>query len=98
MPGAICSATIRAPAAFFEDKTDAYHELGALLVRQGKPLETLAMAKCVRARVLLEICRSPKLDLSREMNPRERAEERRLYWTPFVPVGAGEAVAGDEKF
>ena len=63
-------------AAFFEDKTDAYHGLVALLVEAGHPAEALAMAERAKARALVDILNSPKLDPTQAMTAVERATAR----------------------
>ena len=63
--------------AFLADKTDAYQGMVALLVQEDRPLEALAMAERAKARVLVDILNSPKLDPAGAMTPDEREAARR---------------------
>ena len=63
--------------AFLEDKMDAYDGMVALLVRQDRPAEALAMAERGKARVLVDILGSRKFDLTQAMTDAERATAKR---------------------
>ena len=62
--------------AFLEDKMDAYHGMVTLLVQENRPAEALAMAERAKARVLIDILGSPKLNPIQAMTAEERASAR----------------------
>ena len=63
---------------FFENKISPYHEMIALLVDQGKPDEALAYAEQAKARVLLDVLRRGKVDVTKAMTAKEREQETKL--------------------
>ena len=63
-------------ASFLEDKLEAYHGMVELLVQENRPAEALAMAERAKARVLVDILTSPKLDPVQAMTADERAAAR----------------------
>ena len=63
---------------FFENKITPYHEMIALLVDQGKPDEALAYAEQAKARVLLDVLRRGKVDVTKAMTAKEREQETKL--------------------
>lgn len=65
-------------AAFLSDKLAPYEECVALLAEQNRPAEALAMTERAKARVLIEVLASPKLDLTKSMTPAEREATRRI--------------------
>jgi CHAT domain-containing protein/tetratricopeptide (TPR) repeat protein len=63
---------------FLEQRLAPYHSLIALLVGQGKQSEALAWAERSKARVLLDVIQSGRLDVSRAMTAAEQEQERKL--------------------
>ena len=63
--------------AFLEDKLDAYYGMVALLIQENRPADALAMAERAKARVLVDVLTSPKLDPARAMTADERTASRR---------------------
>lgn len=63
---------------FFENKTAPYESMVRLLVAGGEMTEAFAYAERARARVLLDVLRSGRGDVTKSMTERERAEEMRL--------------------
>lgn len=63
---------------FFENKVTAYHALVDLLIKQGKPLDALMYAEKAKGRVLLDVLRGGKPDLSKVLTAAEKAEGQRL--------------------
>ena len=63
---------------FFENKITPYHEMIALLVDEGKPDEALAYAEQAKARVLLDVLRRGKVDVTKAMTAKEREQETKL--------------------
>lgn len=63
---------------FFENKVAPFHALAALLLNRGRPLDALLIAERAKGRVLLDVLRGGRVDLSKVMTPAEREESRRL--------------------
>lgn len=61
---------------YFEDKLKPYHEMLLLLASQKRAEEALAYAERAKARVLLDVLRSGRRDISKAMTPQERERER----------------------
>jgi CHAT domain-containing protein/Tfp pilus assembly protein PilF len=65
-------------ARFFEDKVSPYAEIISVLTEQNQIEETFQYAERSRARVLLDVMRSGRIDITRAMNPGEHEHEIRL--------------------
>jgi CHAT domain-containing protein/Tfp pilus assembly protein PilF len=63
---------------FFEGKTSPYHEMVGLLVAQDKPGDALPYAEQAKARVLLDVLRRGRVDVTKAMTSREREQEKKL--------------------
>lgn len=63
---------------FFADKISPYAEMVALLVAQNRPAEALMYAERAKARVLLDVLRTGRSDITKAMTPAEQAQERKL--------------------
>ncbi len=63
---------------FFEDKISAYYGIVDVLATQGKPSEALAYAERARARVLVDILRGGRVNITRAMTLQEKDQERSL--------------------
>ncbi|HWT01117.1 MAG TPA: CHAT domain-containing protein [Pyrinomonadaceae bacterium] len=63
---------------FFENKTSPYREMVELLVSQNRTSEALSYAERARARVLLDVLHSGRVNVTKAMRPEEQAEEKRL--------------------
>ncbi len=63
---------------FFAQQIAPYHEMISLLVRQNKPAQALAMAERASARVLLDITRGARTELTSALTPQEQQSEREL--------------------
>jgi CHAT domain-containing protein/Tfp pilus assembly protein PilF len=64
---------------FFEDKLSPYHEMVSLLVKQNNYEEALKYAERAKARVLLDVLRHGRINISKTLSKTEQSEERRLY-------------------
>lgn len=64
---------------FFEDKLTPYHEMVSLLVEQNDSIEALKYAERAKARVLLDVLRNGRVEITESVGQGEKAEERRLY-------------------
>ena len=64
--------------AFLARCIDPYEEMIALDLAEGEPEAALAMAERAKARVLLEVLRTGRADIHKEMTPSELAQEVRL--------------------
>ena len=62
---------------FLEDKVEPFQELVALLVDEKKPGDALRMAERAKARVLIEVLRSARIDPQRYLTEPERARLKR---------------------
>ena len=63
---------------FFEDKVSPYQGMIALLVSQHKDAEALSYAERAKARVLLDVLRSGKVDVAKAMTAEEQNQERTM--------------------
>jgi CHAT domain-containing protein/uncharacterized protein HemY len=68
----------QAEESFFEDKVLPYHLMAGLLITQNEPFEALRYAERSKARVLLDVVRNGKGDITKDMTAQEREEERRF--------------------
>jgi CHAT domain-containing protein/tetratricopeptide (TPR) repeat protein len=60
---------------FLEGRVGAYYGLAELLVEQGNGAEALSLAERAKARTLLEVLQSGRVDINRAMTAEERKEE-----------------------
>jgi len=65
-------------ARFFEDKVSPYAEIIGVLAEQNHFEEAFQYAERARARVLLDVMRSGRVDITRAMNAGEQEQENRL--------------------
>ena len=63
---------------FFENKLGPYQGMVALLTKQGNPTEALAYAERAKARVLLDVLQSGRVDVAHAMSAEERERESKL--------------------
>ena len=63
---------------FFESKVSPYHAMVDLLLEQKKAGEALAYVEAAKARVLLDVLQSGRLNITKAMSPVEQEEERSL--------------------
>ncbi|HEV8483896.1 MAG TPA: CHAT domain-containing tetratricopeptide repeat protein [Blastocatellia bacterium] len=63
---------------FFESKVAPYHEMIGLLVAQGNLEEALAYAERAKARVLLDVLNTGRVNFSKAMNSQEQEQEQKL--------------------
>jgi CHAT domain-containing protein/Tfp pilus assembly protein PilF len=63
---------------FFEKKISPYREMLKLLVSEGKNAEAFTYAERAKARVLLDVLQSGRVNITKAMRPEEQARERRL--------------------
>src|SRR5215216_4136024 len=64
---------------FFEDKISPYHGMVSLLIEQNDAEEALKYAERAKARVLLDVLRNGRIEITKSLSESERLEERRLY-------------------
>jgi len=64
---------------FFEDKMSPYHNLVSLSVEQNNLREALKVAERAKGRVLLDVLRNGRINISASLSEKERSEERSLY-------------------
>lgn len=64
---------------FFEDKLSPYHEMVSLLTRQNSIEKALEYAERAKGRVLLDVLRNGRTDISKTLSQTEHSEERRIY-------------------
>jgi CHAT domain-containing protein/Tfp pilus assembly protein PilF len=67
-----------AQQTYFESKLAPYHALVDLLVDQHKPAEALIAAERARARVLLDVIQSGRVNVTTAMTAAEKEQEQRL--------------------
>jgi CHAT domain-containing protein/tetratricopeptide (TPR) repeat protein len=63
---------------YFEERTSPYNSMVALLVAQNKPEEALVYAERATARVLLDVIRGGRVNITKAMSIEEREKEKRL--------------------
>ena len=63
---------------FFENRVSPYQEMVRLLVSENKPAEALNFAERAKGRVLLEVLRNGRADVSKAMTALEREREQQL--------------------
>jgi CHAT domain-containing protein/Tfp pilus assembly protein PilF len=63
---------------FFEDKVSPYHAMVELLISENKISDALAYAERAKARVLLDVLQSGKVNITKAMTETERERERAL--------------------
>lgn len=63
---------------FFEDKVAPYYAMVDLLVARGEAAAALAYAEQAKGRVLLDVLRGGRVNVTKSMTPAEQEEERRL--------------------
>jgi tetratricopeptide (TPR) repeat protein len=64
---------------FFQNRVAPYYEMINLFIAQNNPAQALAYAERAKARVLLDVLRNGRINISRLMSQQEQLEERRLY-------------------
>lgn len=64
---------------FFEDKVSPYHEMVSLLIQQNNLEEALKYAERARARVLLDVLRNGRINISKSLGQDEQSKEQALY-------------------
>ena len=63
---------------FFEDKLSPYHAMVDLLVAQNNPAEALTFTERAKARALLDMLYSGRVNIIKAMHSQEQEQERRL--------------------
>lgn len=63
---------------FFDERTEPYADMAALLIDEGRVEEAFAYAERYRSRVLVDVLRSGPADRSRDLTEVERTREREL--------------------
>jgi CHAT domain-containing protein/Tfp pilus assembly protein PilF len=63
---------------FFENKVAPYHEMVELLLAQDKKAEALAYAERAKARALVDVLSSGRINITKAMTSQEQEQERRL--------------------
>jgi CHAT domain-containing protein len=63
---------------FFENRVSPYQEMVKLLLSENNPSEALRFAERAKGRVLLDVLRSGRVDISKTMTPGEREREQLL--------------------
>ncbi|HYX28132.1 MAG TPA: CHAT domain-containing tetratricopeptide repeat protein [Pyrinomonadaceae bacterium] len=63
---------------FLEDKLDAYNSMIELLISQNKTSEALAFAESAKARVLLDVLHSGRINVTKAMTNAEQEQEQKL--------------------
>ena len=63
---------------FFESKVFPYHAMVELLASEGRPAEALTFAERARARVLLDVLQTGRVNVTKAMSPQEQEQERKL--------------------
>ena len=67
-----------AKVSFLTSKLGTYHRYIQLLLKRNKPAEAFAVAQKTKARALLDLMASGRVDIGQQMSAAERAEEQEL--------------------
>ncbi len=81
---------------FFEDKVSPYHEMVSLLIQQNNSEEALKYAERARARVLLDVLRNGRINISKSLSQGEQSKEQALY-NAMVTLNTSSASKGCTK-
>ncbi len=68
----------QAQQRFFQSKVNPYHGMVELLTLEGSPSEALIFAERAKARVLLDVLKSGRVNSDKAMTGREQEQERKL--------------------
>ncbi|HEV8486891.1 MAG TPA: tetratricopeptide repeat protein [Blastocatellia bacterium] len=63
---------------FFESKVSAYHAMVDLLTAEGRPAEALTFAERAKARVLVDVLQTGRVNVTKAMTSQEQQQERNL--------------------
>jgi CHAT domain-containing protein len=63
---------------YFENKVDSYHALVDFLIDENRPLDALLYSERAKGRVLFDVMRKGRADITKTMTEKEKEEERRL--------------------
>ncbi len=63
---------------YFENKVDSYHTLVESLVEENRPFDALLYSERAKGRVLFDVIRKGRIDITKSMTEKEKEEERRL--------------------
>ena len=63
---------------FFEDKVDPYYQMVALLISENNSSEALAYSERAKGRVLLDVLRNGRINITKAMSSEEQETERTL--------------------
>jgi CHAT domain-containing protein/tetratricopeptide (TPR) repeat protein len=63
---------------FFESKVSAYHAMVDLLAGEGRPAEALTFAERAKARVLVDVLQTGRVNVTKAMTSQEQEQERTL--------------------
>ena len=66
-------------ALYMRDKAPVYRHLVETLIAEGKNSDALAVAEQAKARVVLDVLRSGRVDLARGLTPAEKQEEEGFH-------------------
>ncbi|HSE43616.1 MAG TPA: CHAT domain-containing tetratricopeptide repeat protein, partial [Acidobacteriota bacterium] len=64
---------------FFSEMVSPYHEMIQLLIAEGDSAGAFAYAERAKARVLLDVIQSGKINIAEEITPEEKKQEQKLY-------------------
>src|SRR5262249_57415823 len=63
---------------YFESKVSPYHAMVDLLISENHPAEALTFAERAKARVLLDVVQSGRINVTKAMTGEEQEKERNL--------------------
>ena len=62
----------------FASKVDSYHAMAELLISQGRPAEALVFAERAKARVLLDVLQTGRVNVAKALTGAEQEQEQKL--------------------
>ena len=69
---------VEAQQRFFQSKVSPYHAMIELLMREGRPADALTFAEYAKARVLLDVLKTGRVNSAKAMTGQEQEQESKL--------------------
>jgi len=69
---------VQAQQRFFQSKVSPYHAMIELLMREGRPTDALTFAEHAKARVLLDVLKTGRVNSAKAMTGQEQEQESKL--------------------
>jgi CHAT domain-containing protein/tetratricopeptide (TPR) repeat protein len=87
---------VEAQQSFFQSKVSPYHAMVGLLVREGRPTDALTFAEHAKARVLLDVLKTGRVNSAKVMTGQEQEQESKLR-SELVSLNTQATRAGQQE-